>query len=284
MKNLLKVLVAVFAVASMLSSCTTAGPSEAILKIYNLGDKKGKIETLGTGRYANHLFGYHKFIVYPTNMQRYSWTADEREDSKNDESIVYQVGGMEISSDVGCKLEFEVEMLEIFYRKFKSTPEEFIRKYLYASVRNSMTFAVKGMTVEDAYDLKKDSVLILGMIELNEEYNQYGVKNIKLEYLSNVRLPKKVKDALDIKYQAVIDAQARENEIQSSIAEAQKLIEAAKGKAEAIRIEGEELAKNPSVLELRRIEAQMEFAKNQNVQTLVIGEDQGNLLLNLGGK
>ena len=86
-KNL--ILIAVLSIFA-LSSCTQVEQGEVALKVYQLGSKKGQIEVLGPGRYANHWFGYFSYKIYPTNLQQWSWTAAATENSPAESRFLFR--------------------------------------------------------------------------------------------------------------------------------------------------------------------------------------------------
>lgn len=135
-KNL--ILIAVLSIFA-LSSCTQVEQGEVALKVYQLGSKKGQIEVLGPGRYANHWFGYFSYKIYPTDLQQWSWTAAATENSPAGEQVSFQAEGQDLSADIGIEYEFmfedEQKMIDM-YRYFKRTPDDIVKDFMRKDVRS----------------------------------------------------------------------------------------------------------------------------------------------------
>jgi len=286
--------VAIISVFAM-SSCTSVRPGEVALKIYELGDKKGEIEVLGPGRYANHWFGYYDYVIYPTTLQQWSWTAGNEGRDENEE-IIYQAEGEKVSADIGIEFEFPKSDAEIiaFYRKYRKEPQEFIDMYLRKDVRSAFNQVVESLPIEVVYSLGKDSIRQSVHQIMSEKYAKDGVIISEITYLSNVRLSDKVTQAITNKLEAKQKAEMRENEVAEAEAEARKkvaaaegeamrLIKEAEGRAQAMDVEGKALARNPQIIRLKEIEMQTELAKSaKGWQYVNFSASQSGQLLNIG--
>lgn len=284
-------LISIFA----MSSCTNVRQGEVALKVYELGDKKGEIEVLGPGRYANHWFDYYSYKIFPTTLQQWSWTADTEGREENEE-IVYQAEGEKVSVDVGIEFEFPKGDAEIiaFYRKYRKEPQEFIDLYLRKDVRSAFNRVVESLPIEEVYSTGKDSIRQAVQDIMMKKYAKDGVIISEISYLSNVRLSEKVRDAITKKLEAKQRAEMRENEVAEAEAEARKKIAAAEGEAkstkikaegdaEAVRTLGNMLAKYPTYLELERIKMQNTFAtSSSNWHYVNFSASQSGQLLNIG--
>ena len=284
------IIISVFA-----SSCTSVRPGEVALKIYELGDKKGEIEVLGPGRYANHWFGYYDYVIYPTTLQQWSWTAGNEGRDENEE-IIYQAEGEKVSADIGIEFEFPKSDAEIiaFYRKYRKEPQEFIDMYLRKDVRSAFNQVVESLPIEVVYSLGKDSIRQSVHQIMSEKYAKDGVIISEITYLSNVRLSDKVTQAITNKLEAKQKAEMRENEVAeaeeearqkvaAAQGEAMRLIKEAEGRAQAMDVEGKALARNPQIIRLKEIEMQTELAKSaKGWQYVNFSASQSGQLLNIG--
>ena len=287
--------VVLFLVA-FVSSCTSIELGEAGLKIYKLGDKKGQTEVLGVGRHANHWFGYYTIKVYPTNIQQWSWTLSSNEGNQVDESIHFQAEGQDLSCDVGIAFTFDTEgnSLAKMYEYFKCEPQEIIDRFLRKDVRNFFNELSANMKVDEVYAQKKEELRAGVLQKMQEKYAPLGIDVQEISYLSLIRLPKEVQDAVNLKITATQRAEQRENEIAEKEAEAKKKAAEAQGEAErlrieaegrakAIEVEGRALANNPQILRLKEIEMQMKLAESaKSWNTVVMSSGQAGQLLNIG--
>lgn len=270
-KNLALVAIAVFA----FSSCTRVEPGYKALKVFALGENKGKIEVVGIGRHPVNIFGYYDYYRYPTNLQQWSWTASGESSKGDNQEIVFQVEGQELKVDIGIAFNFAVEdpMLVKMFEYFRCEPDEIVSKHFRKDVRSFFNEVTANMKVEEVYSTAKEAVRKEVFQLLVDKYKPLGVEVVELTYLSPIRLPQVLKDAVDTKIVAKQNAEARENEVAEKEAEARKLIaeqngkaEAArieaKGKADAMDIEGRAIARNPQLLKLKEIENQAIWGKS----------------------
>ena len=100
--------------------------------------------------------------------------------------------------------------------------------------------------------------------DLKAKLDPVGIEVVKVSWTSDMQYPQQVRDSINAKIEATQRALLRENEIAQSKAEAQKLIESARGKAESIKIEAQAqadaialkakaLRDNPEVVQLEAI-------------------------------
>lgn len=296
-KKISSMLFAALCVIAMLSSCSSIEPGQVGLKVYKLGDKKGQIEVLGIGRYALSWFGYYSIEKYPTSLQQWSWTESGDEGSETDESVHFQSEGQDLSCDVGIAFRFNTDenIFVNMYKYFKSEPQQIIDNHLRKDVRSFFNEVAAEMKVDEVYSLKKEELRNRVLEKMKEKYAPLGIDVEEISYLSLIRLPKEVQDAVNLKITAKQRAEQRENEIVEKEAEAKKkaaeaqgeadrLRIEAEGRAKAIEIEGKALTQYPQILKLKEMEVQMEMAKSSSHwSTVIMSGGQANQLLNIGG-
>ena len=300
MKNLKKIalLMCVLMLSTVMTSCFQVHPGEVGLKIHQLGDKQGQIEVLGIGRYSLSLLGRYTYERYPANLQQYSWTADEREGSPVNEEISFQVEAQTLTVDLGMEFEFQTdnESLVKMYNKFRRSPEDIVQQFIYKDLRSAFNEAAIGLTVESVCDTLKEELRRNVQRILYNKYKPLGINILEVTYLSSIRPPTNVQDAINAKVEAKQRAQQRANEVVEQEAEAKKKAAMAQGEADRLRIEaegraqamdleGKALARNPQVIKLREIEAQRVAAESaKNWHTVILGSSASQQLLNIGGK
>lgn len=291
-----KILLAI-AASVLVVSCMQVNQGEIALKVYQLGSKKGQIEVLGPGRYALHWFGYYTYEVYPTSLQQWSWTMAEGKGSPANEHVSFQVEGQDLNADIGIEYEFmseDPEMMVSMYRHFRRSPDEIVQDFMRKDVRSFFNKVVQDMPVEDVYSTAKDSIRNEVQQLMADKYAKDGIRIREVTYLSSIRLPEKVKEAISAKIEAKQKAVQRENEIAEKEAEAKKkaaeaqgesdrLRIEAEGRAKAIMVEGRALAQNPQILRLKELEMQSTLAESaKSWNTVVMSSGQAGQLLNIG--
>lgn len=299
MKAIKKIVIVLAAFVACLgfASCTQVEQGEIALKVYQLGDKKGQIEVLGPGRYANHWFGYFTYKIYPTNLQQHSWTANETKDSPANEQVSFQAEGQNLSADIGIEFEFMAEdeaKMVAMYKYFKREPQDIVQDFMRKDIRSFFNKVVERMPVEMVYSTAKDSIRSVVQQLMAAKYAEHGIRIKEVTYLSSINLPEKVKDAISAKIEAKQRAEQRENEVAEKEAEARKkaaeaqgeadrLRIEAEGRAKAIEVEGRALAGNPQILRLKEIEMQKVLAESAKGWTYVnFSASQSGQMLNLG--
>lgn len=308
MKRFFKFVGVIVLVLLSFSSCVSVEPGEAALKVYKLGEKKGEIEVLGVGRHALSIIGRYSIEKYPTYIQQYSWTAATAEGSGLDESIHFQAEGQDLSCDVGIAFTFNTDEKAFIsmYKYFKAGPNEITARFLRKDVRNFFNEVSATMKVDEVYSSRKEELRQAVLQKMQEKYKPLGIEVQEISYLTLIKLPKEVQDAVNLKITAKQRAEQRENEIaekeaeaKKRVAEAEGLADAARieakgradamrieaeGRADAMRIEGKAFQANPQILRLRNLEMQTKLAESANAwKTVVLSADQSRQLLNIGG-
>ena len=281
-----------------LASCTYVDPGFKALKVYALGEKKGKIEVVGIGRHPVHILGYYSYYRYPTNLQQWSWTASGESSKGENQQVVFQVEGQELSVDIGIAFNFAMDDTKLVYmfEYFRCEPDEIVARHFRKDVRSFFNEVAAKMKVEDAYSTQKEPMREKVFHLLKEKYAPLGVEIIELTYLSPIRLPQVVKEAVDNKVVAKQKAEMRENEVAEKEAEARKQVAEAKGimqkdsllavgKAYAIDIEGKALSRNPNVIRLRELDVQRIAAESaKSWQNVFMTPGQANAFFGMPGK
>lgn len=294
----MKKIIFILAAAVMaLTSCTNVEVGEVGLKVYRLGSKKGQVEVLGVGRYALSLWGKYNIEKYPVNVQQWSWI--------DRESVHFQSEGQDLSSDIGITFTFQEENILQMYGYFKKSPDEIVEQFMKKDVRSFFNEVSANLKVDEVYSAKKEYLRQVVTDKMREKYAVLGIDIQEVTYLSLIRLPEVVQDAINLKITAKQRAEQRENEIAEKEAEAKKKaaeaqgeadrlrIEAsgraeaekleAQGRAKAMEIEGKALRENPNILQLRQLEMQTQMAKSSaGWKTVVLSSEQSSQLLNIG--
>lgn len=214
-----------------ITSCTRVTPKEEGFKISNSGDYRG-IDSLPmlTG-FNFYMPGASYIICMSTVMQHTVWTETPTEGSKNDESIVINcMGGSGFKVDVGLNYRITSGKGSKVYLKYKSDDlENITQTYLRNIVRGAMQDISGHITV--------DSILN------NLPGFEQGVRNVlairfksegfTLEGFNILSMPKPVDpnlaQAINDKIIAKQKSETAKQQLQITIAEANKKVAAARG-------------------------------------------------------
>lgn len=230
--------------------------------VYLLGGEKGVDAVVrGVGR---HFIGWQQELyLYPTFTQNVKW----QETSDYNTSLAFSdVDGTSITADVGMSYRVEPTKAAALFQEFRKPIEDITDGQIRQAVTNALNGEAGQLKVDQIYGKGREALLLRVETRVKKEFAPKGILIERLSWLGPPRLPKLVQDSLTAKIQATQIAVQRENEVQATIAEAQKNREEAKGQADAqllraraeaesIQIKGEALRNNPALVELERVNA-----------------------------
>lgn len=251
--------------ALSLAACSKVPAGNVGVKVYLLGTSKGvDTEELGPGRYW---IGYNEDLyLFPTFTQNYVWTRTVSEGSREDESITFQTTeGLSVNADVGISYHIAPDRVSDIFQKYRKGVNEITDIYLRNMVRDALVIESSKLPMEMVYGAGKAELIDAVEKSVREQVGPIGIEVEKIYWIGDLRLPQTVIAALNAKIEATQKAQQRRNEVEQAKAEADKRIESARGEresqiliaqgeAEAIRIKGDALRKNPELLQLSAIE------------------------------
>lgn len=242
----------------ILTACSKVPTGNVGVKVYLLGNEKGvDSEVLEPGRYW---IGINQdLFLFPTFTQTYVWSEDNRQE------INFQtVEGLEVSSDVGIIYSVDKNKVVDIFQKYRKGIDEITETYLRNIVRDSLMRQSSVLPIETVYGKGKSDLIQAVQEDVTLQVKDIGIIIEKIYFAGELRLPAAVTSSINSKIQATQIAQQRQNEVATAKAEADKMIEAARGESESIRlraiadadaikIKGAALAQNPKVIELEAI-------------------------------
>lgn len=225
--------------------------------VYLLGGEKGvDAVTRPVGR---HWVGWQQeMYLYPVYTQNVEWSATD----KGDRSISFSdADGTSISADIGMSYNVDPTKAAGLFQEFRKPIEDITDGQIRQRVIDALNAEAGQLKVDDVYGRGREALLARVQERVQKQLEPKGIRVEKLSWLGPPRLPAKVRDALNAKIEATQIANRRENEVQATIAEAEKAREEARGiadstllrataEAEAIRIRGEALRQNPALVDL----------------------------------
>lgn len=257
-------LVLVLAASCALAACSKVPAGNVGVKVNLLGSSKGvEVEELGVGRYW---IGFNEELyLFPTFTQNYVWTKGRNEGSPVDESMSFQtVEGLSVSADVGISYSIQPKKVSAIFQKYRKGVDEITDIYLRNMVRDALVTEASTLEMATVYGKGKADLIKSVEENVKQQVEELGITIERVYWVGNLRLPATVVKSLNAKIEATQKAAQRRNEVEQAKAEADKKIEEARGIAEsklaiakadaqAIKLQGEALRSNPSVLQWEAI-------------------------------
>jgi regulator of protease activity HflC (stomatin/prohibitin superfamily) len=218
--------------AFALGACAKIPAGHVGIKVALYGDDKGvQVQELPPGRYFNGIS--HEFYKFPTFTQNASWESEGGD-------IQFQTReGMTIDVNLGIKYHLDPTMITQIFQTYRKGVEEITDVDVRNIVRNSLNRHASRYTIREIYGDRKNEFLDQVIADVKSQTEPNGIVVEEIFVIGTFYLPDQVYASIEATQKAEQDALQRTNEVQTSIAEAQKLIEEAKGQAEAVRLRAE---------------------------------------------
>ena len=233
-----------FALVLMFSSCRQMVPAGNVgIKIYLLGSSKGvDHEVLGVGKYY---IGYNEQLyLFPTYQINYTFTKSPTEGSPENEEFTFQTKeGMECSVDLGVALHFNVDKIAKMFQTYRKGVDEIRGVVVRNTIRDVLNKKSSNLPVESVYGEGKAILIENVQNVVKSTLDSTGIVIDKIYLIGSIRIPDKVKAALDSKVEMTQDAQKAENEVKKAEAEAKIKIAKANGDAQSTIINAQAQAK-----------------------------------------
>lgn len=204
--------------------------------------------------------------TFPTFTQNYVWTKEATEGSPTDEAITFQTKeGLSANADIGISYHIQPEKTSILFQKYRKGIHEITHVYIRNMVRDALNIEASTQLIESVYGSGKSDLITNTEKRIQRELLDSGIVLEHLYWVGEIRLPPSVVASLTNKVNASQISQQKQQEIEQAKADALKAQAVAEGEAnakltlakadaEAIRLRGESIKNNPSVVELNAIE------------------------------
>lgn len=250
------------------------------IKVYLLGNDKGvDNEVLGVGR--QWIGWQQELYLYPTFTQNDSWTGNE--------GMTFQdKDGVTITADLGASYHVDAPKAAMLFQKYRKGIDEISLLVIRRYVQDSLVRHASLLTVEEINGPMRAKLLQDVQVDVAAQLAPSGLVIEKLTWVGRLGLPAQVQTALNNKIAATQDAMTRQNEVAKAEASANierakaqgdsdAVLMHAKAEAQSIRIKGDALRDNPSLIDLERVNALKILYENckgngcQPVPTTVLG-------------
>lgn len=249
---------------AFVTGCSKVPAGNVGIKAYLLGTSKGvDVEELGPGRYWIGI--NEELYLFPTFTQNYVWTRDSVQGSEDNEELGFQtIEGLAVTADVGISYAIAPDKAALIFQKYRRGVDEITDTYLRNMVRDSLVKNASNMRVESVYGVGKTQLIEQVQKDVMAQVEPLGIRVEKVYWIGELRLPPTVTASINAKIEATQKTQQRQNEVAQAKAEADKVIEEARGNAESkllvaqaeakgIELIGQALRDNPQALDQQAI-------------------------------
>lgn len=252
--SVIAVIVAFFALIWLFISMTTIPAGYVGVRVNLYADKGIQNEVVGTGRYFLGI--NERMYEFPTFNQLMNYETP----------FTFQTSdAMDVKARIGVEYNIEPEKAADVFATYRKGIEEITEVNLRQYISDALINHGTAMDINELTQGGKTHLLDSVTKEIRDKLSPIGIRIIKLSWIDDLQYPEQVKESINAKIEATQRALLRENEVAQSKAEAQKLIEAAKGEAESVRlraqaeadaiaIKAKALRDNPNVLQLNAID------------------------------
>ena len=252
--SVIAVIVAFFALIWLFISMTTIPAGYVGVRVNLYADKGVQNEVVGTGRYFLGI--NERMYEFPTFNQLMNYETP----------FTFQTSdAMDVKARIGVEYNIEPEKAADVFATYRKGIEEITEVNLRQYISDALINHGTTMDINELTQGGKTHLLDSVTKEIRDKLSPIGIRIIKLSWIDDLQYPEQVKESINAKIEATQRALLRENEVAQSKAEAQKLIEAAKGEAESVRlraqaeadaiaIKAKALRDNPNVLQLNAID------------------------------
>lgn len=200
----------------------------------------------------------HELHKFPTFTQQTKW-------EKHEKVCFQDRDGLELCAEIGMNYFVEKGRADEVFVKFREGINTVTNTYLKNNIRDSFVNQTSSMSAEEIYSTKKNALLAEVNKAVKAQALQYGLVVESVYFLGPIQLPPEVIQSINAKIKATQIAQQRRNEVEEAKAQADKVVEKARGdnesrklaadaEAYSIQVAGEMLNKYPAVLSLREVQ------------------------------
>ncbi len=231
-------LAAICLCCSLLTGCyKIVEPGHAGLLVKQTGGERGVQDyPIQSGRVFYNPIN-EDVLTYPTSIQRAIWTKSISEGKEINEELSFQSKeGLHFTADVNCSYELERDKVPHFYVRFRNDDiQSFTHGFLRDTVRNSFDLATE-YTAEQINGEKQGELIRRIGDKITATLTPIGVHVVQVGFAAPPRPPDQVRTAIENKIAAIQQAEQVRNQVQSSLAEGDRMRALANAAADSNRI------------------------------------------------
>jgi regulator of protease activity HflC (stomatin/prohibitin superfamily) len=228
-KQFFSIIVGLLAVVAF-GGCSRVEPGHVGIKVNLNGDNRGvSADQIVTGRVTYNPFTT-VIYTFPTFTQRFAWTANEHEGSRNDESITFNTSeGASINVDVGFAAGFSGESVPSIFEEFRKPAGDIVDGWVRDQVRNCLNEAGSQQRAVDILGTGKMTFIKALNTCVFNDLDAKGFTNIEVSLIGEARPNGRVTKAIGAVIEARQAALKAEEEVKQAEAEADKVAAMADG-------------------------------------------------------
>lgn len=222
-------------------TCNYVGPGHVgiVVKLYG-GERGVQDAGVDTG-YIWYNRWTTQVYEYPTYVQRAVFTKDINEDSPIDESITFNTKeGISVRADVGLHYQILHENASKVFTRLRGDANA-VRNYLKSKMRDAINNAASVMPINEVYGEGRSKLLHDAKVALEASIGD-EVRIEMLTFVNSLEFDARVQESINMTIQAQQAAIAAQNKVVQSKAEADQMIEQARGRGESVLLEAEKQA------------------------------------------
>lgn len=248
--------------------------SNATFLTIDAGERGVLFKRFGGGLDKEHIYapGFH--VIAPwNNMYLYSVREQQLEETMD----VLSANGLNISVDVTVRVNPAYDKIGDLHEKFGT---DYLTSLVRPEIRSSVRKIIGRFSPEELYSTRREEVQQLIQEDLEGILKRNYVE-LRATLIREIRLPDKVKMAIEEKIEAEQKALKYEYILDQERKEAERKIIEAEAKAKSNQILSASLT--DKILQDKGIEATLQLANSPNSKVIIVGSQGDGLPLILGG-
>lgn len=211
----------------------TVGVNQIGLKFKKAGSARGlnNLNVVSGYVFINPLM--ETIVTYPRQQINYTWTAGA--DGMGDESFTFNTADqVRLNADVNVGIQVIAERAPEIYVRFGPSVAPIVHGYIHSVVRDTITRSASQFTTDQILGSARARFEDTVEKGVQETLSAAGFELRNLGFVGEIRPPKQISEAINLKFQAQQDAIRAENKVAQSKAEAQQRVAKAQGDAQSI--------------------------------------------------